>query len=34
MVDGKELIEIDVVNMIEKVNGVDRLAQHRKNLGL
>lgn len=34
MVDGKELIEIDVVNMIEKVNGVDRLAQHRKNIGL
>lgn len=34
IVDGKELIEIDVVNMIEKVNGIDRLAQHRQHLGL
>lgn len=32
--DGKTLIEIDVVNLIEKVNGVDRLEQHRKNIGL
>ena len=32
--NGKELIEIDTVNMIEKVNGVDRLEQRRKNLGL
>ncbi|NES53951.1 hypothetical protein G3565_37240, partial [Escherichia coli] len=23
--DGKELVEIDTINMIEKVNGVDRL---------
>lgn len=32
--NGKELIEIDTVNMIEKVDGVDRLEQRRKNLGL
>ena len=29
--NGKELVEIDVLNMIEKVNGVD---QHRRNIGL
>ncbi|CNK17004.1 major tail tube protein [Yersinia frederiksenii] len=34
VVDGKALIEIDVVNMIEKVNGIDRLEQHRRNLGV
>ncbi|CAE1142825.1 phage major tail tube protein [Serratia sp. Tan611] len=33
-IDGKELIEIDTVNMIEKVDGVDRLAAHRKAIGL
>ena len=32
--DGKELIEIDVVNMIEKVNGTDRLAAQRAAIGL
>ncbi|WP_034911911.1 phage major tail tube protein [Erwinia sp. 9145] len=32
--DGKELVEIDTVNMVEKINGVDRLAQHRRNIGL
>ena len=32
--NGKELIEIDTINLIEKVNGVDRLEQHRKNIGL
>lgn len=32
--DGKELVEIDTLNMIEKVNGVDRLEQHRRNIGL
>ncbi|RPD99204.1 phage major tail tube protein [Candidatus Pantoea deserta] len=32
--NGKELIEIDTVNMVEKVNGTDRLEQRRKNLGL
>ncbi|EEW0060390.1 phage major tail tube protein, partial [Escherichia coli] len=26
--------EIDTINMIEKVNGVDRLEQHRRNIGL
>ena len=33
-IDGKQLIEIDTVNMVEIVNGVDRLAQHRTALGL
>lgn len=32
--DGKELVEIDTINMIEKVNGVDRIEQHRRNIGL
>jgi len=32
--NGKELVEIDTINMIEKVNGVDRLEQHRRNIGL
>ncbi|MCU5775865.1 phage major tail tube protein [Erwiniaceae bacterium BAC15a-03b] len=32
--NGKDLIEIDTINMIEKVNGTDRLAEHRKNIGL
>lgn len=32
--DGVDLIEIDVPGMIEKVNGVDKLAATRKNLGL
>lgn len=31
---GQDLIEIDVPGMIEKVNGVDRLAATRANLGL
>lgn len=31
---GTELIEIDTLNMIERVNGVDRLAEHRQALGL
>ena len=34
LADGKELIEIDTVNMVEIVNGVDRLAEHRTALGL
>lgn len=29
-----ELFEIDMINMIYVVNGVDRLAQHRANVGL
>lgn len=32
--DGKELVEVDTLNMVEKVNGVDRLEQHRRNIGL
>ncbi|MBG6248731.1 MULTISPECIES: phage major tail tube protein [Symbiopectobacterium] len=32
--DGKEMIEIDTINMIERVNGVDRLEQHRLAIGL
>ena len=34
IVDGKELIEIDIVNDVFKVMGVDRLEQHRRNVGL
>lgn len=33
-IDGKEVIEIDVINMVLKVDGVDRLAEHRKAIGL
>ncbi|CAI1147312.1 phage major tail tube protein [Serratia ficaria] len=33
-IDGKELIEIDTVNMVERVNGVDMLEKHRRNIGL
>ena len=33
-IDGQEYIEIDIPNMIEKVKGVDMLAEHRKNFGL
>lgn len=33
-IDGEELIEIDAVNMIEKINGVDRLASQRRAIGL
>lgn len=32
--DGEDIIEIDVVNLIEKVDGVDLMAAHRKNIGL
>jgi len=32
--NGQELMEIDTVHMVEKVNGVDLLEQRRKNLGL
>ncbi|KAF1076298.1 phage major tail tube protein [Halodesulfovibrio sp. MK-HDV] len=32
--DGKEVHEIDVLNMKRIINGVDQLAQHRANLGL
>ncbi len=33
-VDGEEIIEIDLLGMIEKVGGEDRLAEHRKAIGL
>ncbi|MEC6035787.1 phage major tail tube protein [Acinetobacter nosocomialis] len=33
-IDGKVYIEIDIPGVKEMVNGVDRLAQHRKNIGL
>lgn len=33
-VDGKDLIEIDILNMIETINGTDLLAEHRRILGL
>lgn len=33
-IDGRDLIEVDTVNMVEMVNGVDRLAEHRKAIGL
>ena len=33
-VDGEEIIEIDLLNFIEKVNGVDMLEKQRKAIGL
>ncbi|AUH00995.1 phage major tail tube protein [Prodigiosinella confusarubida] len=33
-IDGKEMIEIDTINMIERVNSEDRLEQHRRGIGL
>lgn len=33
-VDGTEIIEIDLINFIEKVNGVDMLAKQRTALGI
>ncbi len=33
-INGQDVVEIDVVNMIYKIDGVDRLAEHRKNIGL
>ncbi|BET97501.1 MULTISPECIES: phage major tail tube protein [Xenorhabdus] len=32
--NGEELIEIDTINMVEKVGGEDRLEQHRRAIGL
>lgn len=32
-VNGTTLIEIDMINMVYVVNGVDRLEQHRRNIG-
>lgn len=34
MIDGRTLIEKDELNMVFIVNGVDRLAEHRRNLGI
>jgi P2 family phage contractile tail tube protein len=31
-VNNEVIIEIDFINMIEKIGGVDRLEQHRRNL--
>lgn len=33
-VNGEDLVEIDLVNMVEKIGGEDRLAEHRKAIGL
>jgi P2 family phage contractile tail tube protein len=33
-IDGKDVIEVDVINMVLMVDGVDRLAEHRKAIGL
>ncbi|MCC7005180.1 MAG: phage major tail tube protein [Ottowia sp.] len=33
-VNSSDLVEIDVVNLVEKIGGVDRLAEHRGNIGL
>lgn len=32
-IDGKVIVEIDIPNMIEIVNGVDLMAKHRANIG-
>lgn len=31
---GEELVEIDVVNMVKKINGTDQLEAHRRALGI
>lgn len=33
-IDGEDLIEIDALNMIQKINGVDKLEKHRQALGV
>lgn len=33
-INGADIVEIDVVNMIYIVNGVDRMAEHRKAIGV
>jgi len=33
-VNGEELVEIDVLGMVEKFGGIDRLAEHRRAIGL
>lgn len=32
-IDGQAVVEIDIPNMVEKVNGVDLLEKHRANIG-
>jgi len=32
--DGRTINEIDVINMIRVIDGVDQLAEHRANIGL
>lgn len=32
--DGEDLYEVDVINMVEKVNGEDRMEAHRRAIGL
>ena len=34
IVDGETVIEIDTVNMVEIVDGVDMMAEHRAAIGL
>lgn len=34
IVDGETIIEIDVLNMIEFINGVDMMEKHRRAIGL
>ncbi|MBK1874595.1 phage major tail tube protein [Marinobacter sp. 1-3A] len=33
-IGGEEVVEIDVIGMVEKIRGVDRLKEHRNNIGL
>lgn len=33
-IDGAEIIELDLTNMVERVNGIDMLAEQRKAIGL
>jgi P2 family phage contractile tail tube protein len=33
-INGNEVIEIDIMNMIERIDGVDRLADQRRAIGL
>jgi P2 family phage contractile tail tube protein len=34
LIDGEEVIEVDVPGLVFRVRGEDRLAQHRQNIGL
>lgn len=33
-IGGEEVVEIDVLGMVERIRGQDRLAEHRRNIGL